>query len=298
MKKLYILISIIIFTFIFSACSNKNDESYNLAFINSSDANIINYSKTLENYTTIDLHKFNTSPLEYLNSIEDISLISNIIIFDESFNDELASEFLEIIKPYNIPIAFALCDISEEVINSYDKAYNFKINYTYMGEILASIVDNLWTNGNLDTNSSKLLEFSVIGYDNQSENEKEMYSSFLKNIELLGIPYSVISEDYIFVSSSASTLIEEQTKSELVFILNNELLNYVYPSYTSASPIVSHNFSTNNPYSENINILSLDYTDIFTTSFKIFENIENALYPFEDITLHKIGKTIYLNPKI
>ncbi len=298
MKKLYFLILSLILTFTFTSCKEQEDVSYNLAFINSNDSAIAQYANTLENYITIDLYLMQTSPFEYLSNTEDLSSIENIIIFDETINDILATDILELIKPYDIPVSFAFANINEETLNSYDKAYNFEIDYTYMGEVLAEIADNLWTNIGVDSNSSKLLEFSSVGYNNQNENEKTLYSSFVRNIELLGIPYSIIDEQYVTVSSDATTILAEATKSEVILILDNNLLNYVTPNYTNSAPLISWNFSTVNPYSENANILFVDYTNIFTTSEKIFENIENASYPFEDISLYIKGKTIYLSPKI
>ncbi len=296
MKKLLLLILTLTILFAFTACQKEELPTYSLAFINSSDESILDYSKTLENYNTIDLSQENTSISSHLTSIEDLSLVEEIIVFDETIDDVFALELFEIIKPFDIPISFAFASLSDETLNSYDKAYNFALDYTYMGEILAQSVYTLWEDGTLDKNESLLLEFSSIGYSNQTENEKEIYSSFVKNIELLGIPYSILNEEYIDVYEQALLTLDETVISEIVVILDSKLLDEIYDGYEKEIPLISHSVSLENKFSDNANILFADYTQYFDTTLEIFENIENKTYPFSDISLPIIGKTIYLTP--
>ncbi len=296
MKKLTYLILLFAISLFLTSCQKQETPSFSIAFINSSDNAILDYANdNLENYAVVDLNNSEYSASYYLERIEDYSIINSIMVFDETVDDNLASELIEFIKPHNVPISFAFANLSEDTLNSYDKAYNFTLDYTYMGEVLAKKADALWTSGTLDTNSSLLLEFSSLGYSNQNENEIELYTSFVKNIELLGIPYSILSEDYIDVPEQAVVILSENTKSETIVILDNQLLNEVYQSYTGAAPLIGFNFSTLDRYTDS-SILFVDYSNYFDTSLKIFENIENKIYPFTDISLPLEGKTFYLTP--
>ncbi len=298
MKKLIYIIFTISILLTFTSCQNKETNSYTLSFVNSKNNEILDYTKSLENHTTVDLINFQTSIKEYLLSMDDLSSIDSVFVYNESLDEISAIEIINILKPYNIPVFFAFAPISDASLNAYDKAYNFTLDYNYLGELLAKKADDLWTNSTLDANGSLLLEFFSIGYMNPSEEETIMYNSFVRNIELLGIPYSILSEEYIETAQNASSMMNDASKSEIIFVLDNELLNDVYPLYTNTIPIISHNFSINNNFADNSNVLFIDYKEFFNTGFKILENIENKSYPFLDVSLYIKGKTIYLSPEI
>ncbi len=297
MKKLTLFLTIILSCFIFSACS-ETMPSYRIALFDTLNQDLIDYAtENLENTQVVNLKLENLSISEYLLNITDYSLIEGVFVFDDEMTDSKAQGAINVLDEYNIPVVFSLGVVSEDILLSYDKAFSINVNYEYIGELQAQKIDTALTNAQItDTNENKLLDFSLIKLSPVSDEALRTFNTFVKNLELLGIPYSLLGESEVVSYEQSISHLEQYKDSELFYIIGDEILSQLETSINLTSIV----FGVENPYaqSESVQVIFIDYTQMFEIITTIFNNTQNQSYPYENLEYPIYSKTIFLSPEV
>ena len=298
MKPFKIFFAIILVCFMFVGCKEK-EPTYDTVIFSHDEITVYNKfsdkDSDTQKYILLDEGQLFT---EIDNDI--LSHSDSITIFSHNIDDESARWLTNYCKKKNIPVFFLNSDIDDDIINGYDKAFNIKTDYVYAGEVFARHVKEIWEDTLVDNNGDRIFCFAVITPEEIPDDYQTFYDSFLKYIELLGIPLE--QKDMIFLSRGdvLEYCHENQGDCEAFIILSQEYLSLLYLEYE--------------PYGEGVEILGMsvgnkiandfmhvcfiDYNEFFAAKDIILQNIKNKVYPFTDFNYSFIDKDIYIEPVV
>lgn len=302
MRYFKILIPFLFLLVFFTGCNKEEVPKYNLNIISPTFEQVYEQYSQEQNETNKYVLQSANEYSELLSS-EKLPLIESVTICDDNISDTSVQEIIDLCKSKNIPVFFMMNDINKDILKTYDKAFCISADYTYIGEAFASYINNIWKNEIKDRDDNKIFTFSVIKPENLSNVQQTFYESLLKNIELLGIPLQQLDEIYLSKGDIVSYCEENKKDNEAFFILDSSSLSLFpdnYTPYGDGVEILGIDFASQNSYTDfpYIKICLIDYTDYFDTRNIILQNIQDKIYPFENLELDVIDKTIYINPVI
>ncbi len=302
MKFLKLLFRAAFCTILLSGCTQGEIPKYDLNIISPAFEKAYDHYEPTEN-ETIKYELLSADKYAEVITEENIKLIKSITVADDSISDETVNELIEICRKQNIPIFFFMKDVNNEILADYDKAYCITANYTYIGEVFAEKINDMWENEIIDKNSDKIFSFSVIKTETLSPVYQAYYDRLLEYIELLGIPLSQLDEIFLTKGDVLSYCTENQKLNEAFFILQSDYISAVANDYEPAGDgveILGIYFGVENKYADKdyMQLCFIDYTEFFRARDAIMENIENNIYPFKNLDYGIIEKTIYIEPVI
>ncbi len=302
MRYLKFLIPFLFLLIFFTGCNKEEVIKYNLNIISPTFEEIYEQYSLEENETNKYVLK---SANEYstILSNEILSSLESLTICDDDISEENVQEIINLCKSKNISVFFMMNDINKDILNTYDKAFCISANYTYIGEAFAGYIKNIWQNEIKDRDDNKIFTFSVIKPEKLSIVQQTFYESLLKNIELLGIPLQQLDEIFLSNGDIINYCEENKKLNEAFFILDSSSLILFpnnYTPYSDGIEILGMDFASHNNYSEfpYIKICLINYKDYFETRNIVLKNIQNKIYPFENLEFDVIDKTIYIKPII
>ncbi len=296
-----ILLLILIF-FGLCGCSQEEIVQYNLNIISPSFENIYLHYK--DNESDTDKYVLQSAGgYADLFTEETLPAIKSVTVCDENISAETARAIVNICKNENIPVFFLMNDIEREIISSYDKAFCISADYTYIGELFATKINEMWENEIADKNGDQIFTFSVIQPETMNNIQQSFYSSVISNIELLGIPLEQLEEIYLSKGDVLGYCTDNQKKNESFFILDSNYLSVfpeVYEPYGEGVEILGIDFGVESefgayPY---MKLCFIDYSLYFDARDAVMTNIENKVYPFKDLEYSIIDKYMYIQPVI
>ena len=298
MKKFKIFMALLFACFIFSGCKEKGPTYDTIIF----------YHDDITVY-----HKFSSGEsenekyflLEEGRGITDfdrdkLSHSDSLTIFATDIPADDAEWAVKYCDRKNIPVFFMNCEVDKELIDSYDKAFCIKTDFLYAGEVFANHIKDIWKEGLSDNDENQIFSFAVITPETVPADYQAFYDSFLKEIELIGIPLE--QKDMIFLSRGdvLPYCNENQGECEAFILLSQEYLALAYQEYEPYGEGVEIlGMSMGNHISnEFINTCYIDFADYFLARNIVLNNIKNKLYPFTDFDYSFIDKNIYIQPVI
>ena len=302
MRHFKLLLFSVLFGVLFTACSEEEIPSYDLNIISPAFEQVYNHYKGNES----DTEKYVLDTANNYRSIiteENKEYIKSVTICDDSISKESAQAIIDIIKDENIPVFFMMNDIDKEVLASYDKAFCISSDYTYIGELFASYINNIWLTEIADRNGDQIFSFSVIQPETLSDIQQLFYESLIKNMELLGIPLHKLDEIFLSKGDVLNYCNEHKYDNEGYIVLDSHYLNLFPGEYSPVGEgveIIGIDFAHENNYVDSpfMKVCLIDYNEYFDARDIILKNIEDKVYPFENLELNVIDKNIYIKPTI
>ncbi len=302
MKFLKLLFRAAFCTILFSGCTQGEVPKYDLNIISPAFEQAYDHYKPSENETS----KYELSTADKYSEIiteENLKLLKSLTVVDDTISDETINELTELCRKQNIPVFFFMKDIDKDILSGYDKAYCITANYTYIGEVFAEKINDMWEDEIVDKNGDKIFSFSVIKTETLSPVYQAYYDRLLEYIELLGIPLSQLDEIFLTKGDVLNYCMENQKQNEAFFILQNDYISAVAKDYEPAGDgveILGIYFGVDNKYADRdyMRLCFIDYTEFFRARDAVLENIDNRAYPFKNLDYGIIEKTIYIEPVI
>ncbi|MBQ7903222.1 MAG: hypothetical protein IJ362_05775 [Oscillospiraceae bacterium] len=296
---------ILLFIFIcFGLCGCSQEEviEYNLNIISPSFENVYIHYKSDESETDKYVLQPAADYAELLTE-ETLPRIKSVTVCDESISTETAQNIVNICQSENIPVFFLMNDIDREIIGSYDKAFCISADYTYIGEMFATKINEMWENEIIDKNGDHIFTFSVVQPETMNNIQQSFYSSVIANIELLGIPLEQLEEIYLSKGDVLGYCEDNKKKNESFFILESDYMSVfpdVYAPYGEGVEILGIAFGIENSYAQlpYMKLCFIDYSLYFNARDAVLSNIENKVYPFKNLDYSIIDKYMYIQPVI
>lgn len=292
------------FLLCFSLCACQQEEiiTYDLNIISPSFENV--YKHYSQNESEEEKYVLSNAAdyMEFLTE-EAMAVTDSITVCDESISNETAQQIVDLAKAENIPVFFLMNDIDSEITASYDKVFCISADYTYIGELFATKINELWEDAIIDKDGDRIFTFSVIQPETMNNIQQLFYSSLLKNIELLGIPLEQLEEIYLSKGDVLGYCTDNKKRNEAFIILDSNYLSVFpenYEPHKEGIEILGIEFGVENIYAEYPYMLLcfIDYTQYFDARNAVMANIESKIYPFKNLDYNIIGKNIYIQPVI
>ncbi len=300
MKFFKILISFILCCTVLCGCTKEEIPSYDLYLISPSFYRIYDHYSVNESENAKYIKKSADSYAEYITE-ETIDYIESVTICDDNLSTEVAQAITDLCKAENIPVFFLMNDVDKAVMDSYDKVYCISADYTYIGEIFAEKINELWQNEIRDKNKDQIFTFSVVKPETLNNIYQKYYDALLRNIELLGIPLQQLEEIFLTKGDVLDYCMTNKAANESFIILESGYMS-VFPDFYEPSgegiEIIGIYFGVENIYEEYpyMKLCFIDYTKYFEARDSIMENIGNKDYPFKNLDYSIIDKNIYIQP--
>jgi len=287
---------------VFSGCSKEEVIRYDFVVYDNALDEIGEYLESFENESYIvekfDIISGNINDL-FTNYEEDIKNINSITVYSDNISDDNANFILSFAKKENIPVVFAVADVSEEIFSAYDKVYSVNTDYTHAAEIAAEKMTDYWKdNIIIDSDENLIFKFAVVKDEELSADMQKFHDTLIADIELYGIPMqlneTVISDDI----SSAEDLENLKENNEGIIVISDEVLPFVaeYSSEDDGVEIITVTNDTDNAFSGDFTVLNcfVDYTQYKKAVDELIENFNNREYMLSNLSFPYIEKTIYI----
>jgi len=297
------LISILLaFILVFSGCSKEEVIRYDLVIYDTSLSEVGDFLNSFENENYVveaaDFTSLNTA--EFLAAYkENIKSVNSITIYSENISDENAAEFISFSEDAKIPVIFSIADMSTETLESYDKAFSIKTDYTHAAEIAAEKMTEYWKKHIiLDSDANLIFKFAVVRDAELSADMQNFLDTLIADIELYGIPMQ-LSETVISDNISSSEALEELKQgNEGIIVISDTVLPLIeeYSSENDGVEIITVTNNTENKFSGDFTVLNcfVDYTMYKNAADELIGNYNNRDYLLDDISFPYIEKTIYI----
>ena len=304
MKKLIpVFLMLLLF---FSGCSKEETAVYDLVVCDSNLTSLNGYMDSFENENykveTVDFKADQAADL--LACLEkDSDGLNSITVYSQTLTDQQAEDFVLLAQSNNIPIIFSFADISDEILDSYDKAVSIDTDYYHAAEITARKMTDYWHDSIiLDTDENLIFRFAVVTDENSPADYKHFHDSLIDCIELYGIPMqlsgTVLSEDI----TSDEDIEELKEENEGVIIISDSAAAYIenYNADGDGVEIITISHSDKNIWSEKFSVLNcfVDHRQYKKAADEIISNFNSHRYLFDDISFPYINKTIYISATV
>ena len=300
MKKLIFILVLSLLAL--CGCSKKEVIVYDFVICDKELASAAKYLKGFENENyVVNVTDFSE---ESLNAIiqgldDNADGLNSVTVYSENLAEEMAVKFVEIAKDNKIPVVFAITEISDEVLQSYDKVYAINTDYTHAAEITAEKVTDYWhKNIIIDRDKNLIFSFAVIKDDKLDENMESFLDTLVADIELYGIPMQVNETVSASEIDDAEDIEKIKENNEGIIIVSNSISDYLaeYSSEGDGVEVIAVTHDVQNLFSSDFNILNcfVNYTQYKVAADKIIENYNNREYLLNDFSFPYIDKTIYI----
>ncbi len=297
------LISVLLaIAFVFSGCSKEEVIRYDLVIYDNSLSEVGEFLNSFENENyvveTVDFSSFNATEFLAIYK-ENIKSVNSITIYSENISDETADEFISFAEDAKIPVIFSIADMSDEMLDSYDKAFSIKTDYTHAAEMAAEKMTEYWKKHIiLDSDDNLIFKFAVVKDAELSADMQSFLDTLIADIELYGIPMqlseTVISDDI----SSAEDLEGLKLENEGIIVISDAVLPLIaeYSSENDGVEIITVTNNTENNFSGDFTVLNcfVDYTQYKKAADELIINYNNRDYLLNGLSFPYIEKTIFI----
>ena len=211
------------------------------------------------------------------------------------------ARLIELLSDRDIPLFIMGARPSEETMALYDKVFCIGADYRYLGEAFAEMVNGWWLQVIPDRNSDQILQFTTIKGENTSPRQQVFYDSFVRYIELLGIPLQELDCRTVSREGLIPYFNSAYHSTECFIILDVGYLKDISAEYEGDSdriamigivqdvsdPLAGYPF---------VRTCFLDYTRFFEARDRINTNIDRKVYPLKDIPFDVIDRYVYIDP--
>ena len=301
------LISVIfILAFCFTGCSKEDIIKYDLVLYDDSLSAVGEYLNSFENehfvaeefdFETADIAEYFAAGEELEDKVNSITLYSNVI------SDDAANSVINFAENINVPVIFSIADINEDILNSYDKAFSIKTDYSHAAEITAEKITDCWKeNDIIDSDENLIFKFAVVKDENLSDDMQDFHDTLIADIELYGIPMQLSETVFAEDISSAEALEELKSENEGIIVISDSVLAYVedYSSEGDGIEIIVITNNTKNDFSSDSSVLNcfVDYTLYKNAADELLSNYNSREYLLSDFSFPYIDKTIYISATV
>ncbi|MBE6878446.1 MAG: hypothetical protein E7488_04695 [Ruminococcaceae bacterium] len=297
------LISVLlVFALVFSGCSKEEVIRYDLVICDNSLSEVSEFLNSFESETyiveTADFASLNADEILAVYR-ENIKSVNSITVYSENISDETAAAFISFAEDAKVPVIFSIADMSAEVLESYDKAFSIKTDYTHAAEMAAEKMTEYWKKHIiLDSDDNLIFKFAVVKDAELSADMQDFLDTLIADIELYGIPMqlseTVISDDI----SSAEELEELKHENEGIIVISDGILPLIaeYSAENDGVEIITVTNNTENDFSGDFTVLNcfVDYTQYKKAADELVDNYNNREYLLNDISFPYIEKAIYI----
>ncbi len=298
-KTIKVLLSVFLCSVLFVGCSTDNKQvKYDLTICDSNMDSIYSYFENFvsENYK-LAKYDFSENLIDDFKNNFDNKFLNSITIYSINISDEQANQIIEFAKSKNIPIIFAMSEISLNILNTYDKAVCLVTDFSHAGELTAKKINDMWKSQTIvDTDGDKIFSFSIIKDAELVPYLNTFYNSLLENIELYGVPLHKVDEVNIDDVTSLDAFNQVINKVEGVIVISNYSLSLIneYTKNTEGVNIIAYNNgsanSYNSPFAATCFVNFQDYkksTDEMIFNFNNKKHIiDNISFPYTDLTVY------------
>lgn len=284
-------------------CSEKEEiVTYDLAICDVAMTEMCEYISGFEseNYTVMQT-EFSLQHLDVIISALNTYSegLNSITLYSENITDESAQLFIDFVKEKRLPVTFAFSNISNETLNSYDKAFCITTNYKHAGEMTAEKIKQLWADDVIiDADDNMIFTFASVKNEEMSPDMQIFYDTLIAGIELYGVPMQIngdISPDEV---TSGDSIVALNEANEALIIMDKSAAAYIndYTPYSSGVEIITitenyHNTLIESPFALHCFI---DYSMYKQAADEIIRNFNNRQYPLIEISYPCIDRTIYI----
>ena len=287
---------------LFSGCSKKDAVTYDLIVCDSELTTLSEYLGTFssENCKVENIQFVQEQIDLILDSVKKSDdTVNSITLYGENISEDQAVQFIKFAEKRNIPVIFSFAEISNEILESYDKAYSVHTDYINAAEITAEKITDLWReNIIIDEDRNYIFKFAVIKDENITADMQNYLDTLLYCMELYGIPMQLTETIDSADITSVSDLEAIKDENEGVIAVSDIILPLLskYSVDGDGVEIITLSHNSKNIYSENSAILNclIDYTQYTDASSHIIENYNQRQYLLENFPYLYVNKTIYI----
>lgn len=290
-------------TLFFCGCSEKEEYvPYDLTICDSSLTEMCEYLDDFED------ENFHIMESEFSDGDVDILIkalnessegLTSVTVYSDKISDKTAQQFIDFAKKRQLPVTFALSNISTETLESYDKAFCITTNYILAGEITAEKIKELWADDVIiDADDNLIFTFATVKDEEISANMQAYYDTLIAGIELYGVPMQINSDISPDEVTDGDSLVAFNETNEALIIADKDAASYIndYTPYGGGVELITITEGTENTLSECPFVLNcfVDYTDYKLAADEIIRNYKNRQYPLIEISYPVIGKTVFI----
>lgn len=306
-KLIKTLLTFCVCFILFTGCSeNKKQVKYDLTICDSNLTELNSYLDTFssENYHIETFDFSHGSVVEFIKSVidnnnndENISyFINSLVIYSENIIDDQAVNVINFAKKHNIPVIFAMSQISHDILSKYDKSYCIVTDYNHASETTAKKIFDMWKNSIIiDRDEDKILTFSVLKDATLPPHLELFYNSLIENIELYGVPLHKTEEINISDVASIDIFNDIINKVEGVIVISNSHLSFIneYTKDSEGINIIAYNQGSDNSYtSPYSSVCFVDYNNYKKATDELINNFNNKKHLAENISFPYTDTTI------
>ena len=300
MKKIASLLAVLVF--LFTGCNNQSEAKSDLSLCDSSLNDMFQYLETKQDETD-KLESFDYSNDNITALLERLGTegegLNSITVYSKNITDETASQFIAVARQNNIPVTFAMSEISSDILSVYDKAFSITTNYFHAAEEMAMRIKEMWTSGTInDIDSNQIFTFSVIKSEYSDVYTELFYTHLTENMELYGIPMQINNILTPTELESEDTLAELRNNSEGFVVLADELLPYYaqYPPAGDGVEIITLQEGTTNTVKDYpfVACCYIDYKNYKLVADEILDGFNEKEFPLDDVLFPYIERTVYI----
>ena len=290
------------FALLFTACSKEETVRYDLVVCDSALTAVGEYIDSFENEgCRVEKMDFDAEQISglFASIKESEDAVNSLTVYSEDISAEICDVLMAFAKKENIPLIFSIADVSAEVLESYDKAFCIKTDYTHAAEIAAEKMTEYWKKDIIiDSDENLIFKFAVVKDAELSADMQNFLDTLIADIELYGIPMqhsaTVNSEDI----TSAADLEKLKSENEGIIVISDKVLPFIgeYSADDDGVEIITVTDNTENDFSGDFTVLNcfVDYTQYKAAADEIIGNYNSREYLLKDFSFPYIDKTIYI----
>lgn len=230
---------------------------------------------------------------------ESDDVVNSITVYSENIPEDVSGELIAFASEENIPVIFAVDEIPQEILASYDKAFSINTNYTHAAEITAEKMTDYWNDDIIiDRDGNYIFKFAVVKDEELSADMQAFHDTIIDRIELYGIPMQLTETVDAKDIGDAEDLEEIKENNEGIIVVSTSLISVLeeYSAEGDGVEVITVTQNNENIFSSKFSVLNcfVDYRQYKKAADELIDNYNNRNYMLEDFSFPYIDKTIYI----
>ena len=297
------IISVIFAALIFlCGCSKKEVVKYDLIVCDNALTTIGSYMDSFKgDAVRVEHTDFTADHISgLLVSLEESDdVVNSITVYSENITEDVSGELIAFASEENIPVIFAIGEIPQEILASYDKAFSINTNYTHAAEITAEKMTDYWNDDIIiDRDGNYIFKFAVVKDEELSADMQAFHDTIIDRIELYGIPMQLTETVDAEDIGDAEDLEEIKENNEGIIVVSTSLISVLeeYSAEGDGVEVITITQNNENIFSSKFSVLNcfVDYRQYKKAADELIDNYNNRNYMLEDFSFPYIDKTIYI----
>ena len=297
------IISVIFAALIFlCGCSKKEVVKYDLIVCDNALTTLGSYMDSFKgDAVRVEHTDFTADHISgLLVSLEESDdVVNSITVYSENITEDVSGELIAFASEENIPVIFAVDEIPQEILASYDKAFSINTNYTHAAEITAEKMTDYWNDDIIiDRDGNYIFKFAVVKDEELSADMQAFHDTIIDRIELYGIPMQLTETVDAEDIGDAEDLKEIKENNEGIIVVSTSLISVLeeYSAEGDGVEVITVTQNNENIFSSKFSVLNcfVDYRQYKKAADELIDNYNNRNYMLEDFSFPYIDKTIYI----